>query len=191
MRWFAGFGRLVRGLWPDRNPLRRRSDRIEAAVAALLLLGLVAGVPAATLTAGSLAYGLGVRAEHAQQADRHQIPATLLESAQSGPWPVQVAVRWAAPDGTTRTGLVSVPGGTAAGSTVTVWTDASGQLQAKPLRHSAVIALAALTCIWAALMACVLLLGGWRLTRRGLERRRMRDWDADWRVTGPRWTNRR
>ncbi len=47
MRWFAGFKRLVRGLWPDHNPLRRRSDRIEAAVAALLLLGLLGGVPAA------------------------------------------------------------------------------------------------------------------------------------------------
>ncbi len=191
MRWFAGFGRLVRGLWPDRNPLRRRSDRVEAAVAALLLLGLLGGVPAATLTAGSWAYGLGMRAEHAQQAERHQVPATVLENAVLGPWPVRVEARWTAPDGTSRTGLISVPGGTASGSTVTVWTDASGQLQAKPLRHSAVIALAAFTSVWVALMMGLLLFGAWRWSRRRLERRRMSAWDADWRVTGPRWTNRR
>lgn len=191
MRWFAGFGRLMRGLWPDHNPLRRRSDRIEAAVVALLLLGLVAGAPAVTLTAGSWAYGLGMRAERAQQAERHQVPATPLESAPLGPWPVQVEARWTAPDGTPRTGLISVPGGTAAGSTVTVWTDASGRLAAKPLRHSAVIALAAFASVWAALMTGLLLLGAWRWSRRRLERRRMSAWEADWRVTGPRWTNRR
>ncbi len=191
MRWFAGFGRLVRGLWPDHNPLRRRTDRIEAAIAALLLLGLAAGVPTATLTAGSWAYDLGMRAELTQQAERHQVKATLLESAQLGPWPVQVEARWTAPNGTPRTGLISVTGGTASGSTVTVWTDASGQLQAKPLRHGAVIALAAFTSVWAAITTCLLLAGAWRLTRRRLERRRMSAWDADWQVTGPRWTNRR
>ena len=191
MRWFAGFGRLVRGLWPDHNPLRRRSDRIEAAVAAMLFLGLVAGTPAATLAAGSCAYGLGMRAELAQQAERHQVPATLLESAPFGPWPVQVEARWTAPDGMPRTGLIAVPGGRAAGSAVTVWTDASGKLAAKPLRHTAVIALAAFTGVWAALTACLLLLGAWRWTRRRLERCRMSAWEADWQVTGPRWTNRR
>jgi len=29
--------RVARGLWPDRNPLRRTSDRAEAAMVALLI----------------------------------------------------------------------------------------------------------------------------------------------------------
>ena len=35
----------ARRLWPDRNPLRRAADRVEFAIAALLLVALLAGVP--------------------------------------------------------------------------------------------------------------------------------------------------
>lgn len=39
----------VRRLWPDRNPLRRASDRAEFAVAIMLLVALLAGVPLTAL----------------------------------------------------------------------------------------------------------------------------------------------
>jgi|SRR5208282_3155345 len=97
------FPRLIRGLWPDRNPLRRRSDRAEAALVTRLL--------AAAITAGQWAYVAWVRADHAKQA-WHQVRAVLL-------------------------------------------------------------------------------LGTWRLARRALERRGMAAWEANWLVTGPRWTSRR
>jgi hypothetical protein len=37
--------RAVRGLWPDRNPLPRALDRIEAAVARTLIMAVLAGAP--------------------------------------------------------------------------------------------------------------------------------------------------
>jgi hypothetical protein len=193
MRWFTGFGRLVRGLWPDRNPLRRRSDRAEAGIVALLLAGLLAGAPGAALAAGSWAYGVGIRAEQSQQAGRHQVQATLLEAAPAALGQlVLVQARWAAPDGTPRSGQVTVPAaGMPAGSTVPVWTDASGRLQAPPLRHSTVITVAVLAGTWTAIIVCLLLAGAWRLARGVLRRRRMAAWEADWRATAPRWTSRK
>jgi hypothetical protein len=193
MQWFAGFGMLVRGLWPDRNPLRRRSDRAQAGIVALLLAGLLAGAPGAALAAGSWAYGLGVRAEQSQQAGRHQVQATLLEAAPAAlGQQVLVQARWTAPDGTPRSGQVPVPAaGMPAHSTVPVWTDAAGRLQSSPLRHGTVITVAVLVGTWAAIIACLLLLGSWRLARRALQRGRMAAWEADWRATAPRWTNRK
>jgi hypothetical protein len=192
MRWLVGFGRLVRGLWPDRNPLRRRSDRTEAAVVALLLAGLLVGAPAAAAAAGSWTYGLGVRVQHSQQAGRHQVPATVLEAAPAAQGQqVQVDARWVAPDGPTRTGQILVDAGTPAGGTVPVWTDGAGRLLGPPLRHGAIVMLAVCAGIWAVLMVCALLRGIWCRVNRSMQRRRMTAWEDDWLMTGPRWTNRR
>ena len=60
--------RAVRGLWPDRNPLRRTMDRAEALVVGGLVVVFLAGAPLAAVTAGHAAYSLGSRTAHAQQA---------------------------------------------------------------------------------------------------------------------------
>ena len=44
--------RTLRGLWPDRNPLRRTIDRAEAALVAGLAVAFLAGVPLAAVAAG-------------------------------------------------------------------------------------------------------------------------------------------
>jgi hypothetical protein len=181
-----------RGLWPDRNPLRRHSDRAEAAIVAGLLAAFLVGAPAASVAAGCWAYTAGVRVEHAQQTAWHQVPAVLLEAAPADPAQhVQVPARWTAPNGTPRTGKITITAGTAVGSTVLVWTDAAGRLESAPLRHGTVIGRAVLAAIWAPVIVGLLLLGAWRLARRTLERQRLAAWEADWLVTGPRWTSRR
>ena len=43
--------RVLRGLWPDRNPLRRTIDRAEAVVVAGLAVVFLAGVPLAAVSA--------------------------------------------------------------------------------------------------------------------------------------------
>jgi len=50
-------GRVLRGRRLDRNPLRRRSDRVETTVLGLLLAAFLAGAPFVTHAAGSWAYG--------------------------------------------------------------------------------------------------------------------------------------
>ena len=47
--------RMARGLWPDRNPLRRTVDRVEAVVVAGLAAAFMAGAPLAALAAGHYA----------------------------------------------------------------------------------------------------------------------------------------
>jgi len=190
----AGAVRAARGVWPDRNPLRRTLDRVEAAILAGLAVALLAGAPVAAVTAAHLAAAIGARTAQAQRS-WHQVPVVLLADipgsgyGRSGP---VARARWAAAGGGARTGTVSAPPGARAGSTVPVWVDGSGQLtKAPPLRLSqvneqAVLAAAAAVVALGYLLPCAGL-----LARGLLARRRLAAWDADWRATEPRWTRRR
>jgi hypothetical protein len=60
--------RAVRGLWPDRNPLRRTLDRVEAVVVGGLAVAFLAGAPLAAVTAGHLAYSAASRTAYTQRA---------------------------------------------------------------------------------------------------------------------------
>ena len=71
---------LVRRLWPDRDPLRRRADRAEFAVLVVLLVASLAGAPLTALAAGQWVAASGLHAERAQ-AGRRQVAAVLLHDA--------------------------------------------------------------------------------------------------------------
>src|SRR5437764_916275 len=122
-------GRLWRGLWPGRNPLRRTCDRVETAVLAGLLATFAIAAPLLALFAGQWAYGASVRAQRAELAGRHLVAAVLLADAPPQaiyccPTVQRLArVRWTAPDGRGRTGWVPAPASAWAGSTVRVWVD--------------------------------------------------------------------
>jgi hypothetical protein len=73
----AGAVRAVRGVWPDRNPLRRTLERVEAAILAGLAVAFLAGAPAAAVSAAHLAAAIGARTAQAQRS-WHQVPAVLL-----------------------------------------------------------------------------------------------------------------
>ncbi len=186
--------RLVRGRWPDRNPLRRGSDRAETAMVAVLLAAFLVGAPLAAHYAGSWTYAASAREAHAQQAALHHVPATLLQAAT--PWSVtaggsEAEARWRAPDGQVRTGQLIVPSGAAAGSTVMVWINQAGQLADSPLEYSQAAGRAELSRALAVVaLAVTLILVGW-LGRWALDRHRLAAWDADWLATGPRWSQRR
>jgi len=186
--------RLARRLGLDHNPLRRRSDVIEAwllpaTIAAFLILGtLVAGLVSLRVSADN------AEARRAEQTWR-PAPAVLLRPA-PGPmmsddganaWLVWTPARWVA-DGRTRTGVVPAPSGTRAGATVRVWLDRAGSVQPPPLtpdgagdRVAAAISfsLAALAVFLAALAL---------LARLVLDRRRLAGWEADWLAVGPQWS---
>jgi hypothetical protein len=189
--------RLVHRWRPDRNPLRRTADRIEAVIMAALLAAFLIGAPLAALAAGQWAAAAGLRAEHTQTA-WHRVPAVLIQNApdpahalfQAAMEPL-VRARWSAPDGAPRTGEVYAPGGSTAGSTVQIWTDSSGRVTGMPMAGADVVvrtALAALlaTAIVAAVLALLGLMAHWIF-----DRRRLAAWDAHWSATGPQWTGRR
>ncbi len=187
--------RRIVGLWRelrlDGNPLRRACDRAEAVVLACMLSAFVIVVPLTAVIAGAQAYGAGLRAERAERAAWHQVPAVLLATAPA-PWfaryQVPVRARWTAPDGARRTGDVAALPGTPAGRRVTLWVDASGRPVGAPLRPVQVAAQAAYVAAIAAAIAFSALLCAGALARWMFLRRRLAAWDAEWRAVGPRWT---
>jgi hypothetical protein len=190
-------GRLLRGRRPDRNPVRRASDRAETAVLGVLLAAFLAGAPFAAHAAGSWSYAASSREAQAQQATYRQVSATLLQAAPDGsPHAFDVGAapganaRWWAPDGQLRTGPVFVPRGTAAGSTVLVWTNHSGQLAGPPLQPIQVAGRAQLAAALAVAAAASMLIVIGVLVRWAFYWRRLAAWDAAWLANGPRWSSR-
>jgi len=192
----AWLARLARRWRPDGNPLRRTSDRIEAVLLAILIAAFLCGAPLAGIAAGQAAAASSMRAEHAQ-ASVHRVAAVLLKQAPGKAHPMfqaplepLVPAQWKAPNGTLRTGEVYAPAGAAAGSTVLVWTDRSGQLTASPMQHGDMIEEVALAASLATIAVGAVLAAAGLLARWVLDRRRLAAWDARWRATGPQWTGR-
>ena len=186
---------MIRRLRPDRNPLRRTANRVEAAVMAGLLVVFLAGVPLAALAAAGQVAASGMRAERAQAGWR-QVPAVLLQDApepahalsQASLEPL-VRARWTA-GGSPREGEVYAPGGARAGTTVMVWTDRSGRLESAPVQRADVTALEA-SGGPGGCCPCRGRRGGYRVPRPACPgQASARRLDAGWSRTGPQWTGR-
>lgn len=185
------FGRFVRGRRPDRNPLRRGSDRVETAVLALLVIVFLAAAPFAVLVSGSWALARAHQAQLTERASSYRVPAVVLKldapsvGAYAGPG---AQARWTARDGAVITSEIPIPLGTAAGTTQWLWTTADGQLTNPPLQDSQVTGQAYFAGGFTVFTLAVLLTITGLVTRWTLDKRRMAAWDAEWRTTGPRWT---
>lgn len=186
--------RLIRRLRPDGNPLRRTADRLEAALAAVLIVGFLAGAPLAALVGGNWA-AASARAAQRSEASWHPVQATLLQRAPTAPGSIfvpqhQVRARWRGPNGTTRVGEIYAPGGSRAGRMVTIWTDRSGHLVGYPLQHFDVVVRALLGGLAAVAALSAVLAAIGLATRKLLDRRRLAAWDLGWAASGPEWTGR-
>jgi hypothetical protein len=189
---------MARGLLLDRNPLRRGTDRAEAAIKASLLAVFLALAPVAVATAIHVAYTATDRNVQAEHSSWRQVPAVLLNSAPevtgdgiSVQASAQVEARWTAPDGSRHTGAVFASSGAPAGSTVMVWMDRSGHLTGPPLPRSAPAGRETFAATMTVIVMALVLACAGTVARRMLDRRRLAAWEADWAVTEPRWTSRR
>ena len=192
-RWL---GRLVRGLRPDRNPLRRTSDRVESYLLAGLMVVALAGAPFAAQAASHAAYAGATRAQQAQQAARHQVPAVLTQDAGSTVSAylgslTSVQATWTSVTGVKHAGQIMATAGSAKGSTVIVWTDAAGNLTNPPLQPSQVSGQGYMAALGAVVGVGVVYLCATVIVRRVLNRRRMAAWAADWAVTARAWNRQR
>jgi hypothetical protein len=183
----------------DRNPLRRRTDRIQANLRVILVAVFVLGGPFVIVVVSHGVYAAGLRTARAQAAWRRApavalhvtVMATAWRQPPTAPGPVRLWVRWAAPDGVPRTGEVGYGGHAVRGSVVTVWVDASGRLVHPPLtRATAVARMAGAAMVAPAALALLLCLAGWAVSRV-LDLLRMARWEADWRAVEPEWSGRR
>ena len=185
--------RLTRRLRDDHNPLRRRSDRIEAwllpaVIAAFLVLG-----PLAAVIAVGQAHAANAAEARAQHALR-PVPAVTL-AATPGPlyrsssgWLTWTPARWTT-GGVAHTGQVPVGAGTPAGRRVRVYLDRAGRVQLPPLtpglaRDRVLVAASLALTALAGVLAVAAALSRWRLNRR-----RLSDWAAGWLTVERQWTN--
>ncbi|MFD4602522.1 hypothetical protein ACFWPQ_31400 [Streptomyces sp. NPDC058464] len=176
-----------------RNPLRRHSDVVEA--------WIVLAVWTLALLGGLLAGGAAGAAVHQSFTDRsaatHPVSARLTENAADGPPVVAgydvgkawVTVRWTAADGSTRTGLAKAVPTAKAGSPLQVWVDRGGRLVGPPPSRAEVICESLATAVLVAPVVATAVWGGGWVVRRQLLRRRLAEWDAEWRQIGPQWRN--
>jgi hypothetical protein len=187
--------RWLRGLWPDRNALRRTTDRAEAALVAVVSVALAACVPIAAIEAGGLASASAIH-RHGRQPASYQASAVLTTAAtiQVPSRDIAAAIftapaRWIAPDGAQRSGKISVSPGAEPGSRVAIRVTANGTLVGPPAQPWPASHVVLIEFLAAAATALLLLCLG-ATARSILDKRRIASWDADWRATGPRWSSR-
>lgn len=184
--------RGVRGARPDRNPLRRRTDRLETYLLAGLFVAAAAGAPFAAQAAGRAWYADATQTRQAQLATRHEVRAVLAQSAGViGEYTLSSQVptlaSWKSAGGTLRAGDVPALPGSPQGTLVTVWTNDNGYLVSPPLTVTQVAdqtdaaRVAAIGGVIVGYMASTLAI------RQLLNRRRMAAWDADWVATARVW----
>jgi hypothetical protein len=191
--------RLGRRLWMGKSPLRRRTDRIEAWITALLLVIFLVGAPAAWITAGRWVQREGRLEQQAQQS-WHQVPAVLLKTAPALPnfdlrtswnFDVLAPAQWSGPGGQHLAGQVPATPGAQAGTTVPVWVDDSGRQTGTPLLHGELVKreLGAEVLAPAALAVLLLVVG--LVVRWLMNRRRLAGWETNWAFVGPKWSKHR
>ena len=191
--------RMARWLGFDRNPLRRGTDRVEAVLRLVLIILLVAVIPAAAVAAGRWADHRALHRAELERATDRLVTAVLLKNAPASGIPdpytsVQTAwvrARWQPPGQPPRTGEVLAVAGARQGSTVRTWIDRSGAVTDPPMDHRVVVGYVLAAVIATCQLSWLLLLAAAVLVRRALDRRRMNAWDAEWRASGPLWSGRR
>lgn len=190
-------GRAYRGLRPDRNPLRRRMDRVEVFIFGGLLVAAATAAPLTAVGASHWAYTGALRAAQVEQATGRQVTAVLLGAPVTtiGGYSVTsmlpAPARWTAPGGAPLTGQILVPPGSSKGQAFTIWTDATGAVASPPMTRAQAAdqgTFAAVMAIIVTLVTCITAAG---ITRALTNRRRLRAWTADWAVTAPMWTRQR
>jgi hypothetical protein len=180
----------------DRNPLRRRIDRVEAGVLAGLIAVFLIGAPVLVAGAGHLARAAGLRALRTQ-ATWSQVSATVPRAApnqseSSGQLDtVSLQARWTAPDGQSRSGLITTSPGVVVGNTTRIWVSRSGSPTGAPRERSELLGWTPIAEVGTALVLALMFFLAVRLQRWLFARSRLACWHKAWRAQGPRWTGQR
>ncbi|WP_416984862.1 hypothetical protein [Streptomyces sp. T028] len=189
----------IRGWRWRKNPLRRRSDVVEAWTALIVAVLLLVAVPLAGTVAGRWAHDDAQTVAVQQRAERHRVQAEVVGRVPEGlpsadgvrERTYRVTVRWTPPGEKARTAEARVPEGTHKGDLVDVWFDARGRTVPPPPGGSAVWQHALTVGVCGAGGTAALVLLGHAVIRRVAMRHRLDEWDREWARTEPEWTRRR
>jgi hypothetical protein len=187
--------RVRRWRWRP-NPLKRRSDRLEAwAVLCAFLVSAVGGTVLALL-----AWSAALDVAEEQRAERQRVAAVLTKAADPDARETfyqapdadtsRAPVRWTAPDGTARHGMAEVPDGARAGASVPVWIAPDGSQTAPPAGAGMAHFQAGICALLASGTLIALVCAGHAGVRAALDRRRADAWERAWAEVEPRWRHR-
>jgi hypothetical protein len=180
------------------GPLKRTSDRLQHLARILLVLILLIGVAIALAVA--TAHYTSARTEAAAQAaDRHRASAELLEDERApsdgdgdGDGDIRdvlgAAAVWTDSSGVERRGVIPVPEGAQAGSTVSIWIDREGTRTTRPVSNGDVATESAGYALLTYIGISMVAFGAYRSFRKLLDRNRSRRWAAEWAKVEPVWT---
>ncbi|GAA0340990.1 hypothetical protein NE235_36190 [Actinoallomurus spadix] len=181
----------VRYVCPDRNPLRRRIDRVRSALLLCALAASAFGGPLLAVAVGGATYDSGVGREQAQRLARHRATATVEGVIEAGaPGGSLATLQWRTPAGATRYATVSKAKGDRAGRRRQIWIDRSGALAGPPRTRVQTITTTGVVSVSTLTVAGIGLYGAYALTRRRLDRTGAALWEAEWRDVAPQWTGR-
>lgn len=175
-------GGVVLWRW-RRNPLRRRSDVVEAwlgvAAAALVLLvaPVVAFAVAAVTEHAALDRAQGLRPAAARLVEDAPVTLSRFPGTVGD---VSVPVRWKTSSGASRPGTASVEAGSKAGTVTTVWVDDADRIRPAPPTPARARSQGVALGVGTAVCLCVLVLGGWWTAQVRLDARRRAQWDRSW-----------
>ncbi|GAA1370061.1 hypothetical protein GCM10009612_59180 [Streptomyces beijiangensis] len=183
-----------------RNPLRRRTDLVEAWVALAAVLLIVLAAPVAGWCCGALTDRVLEQAVRHQHQQRHATTALVVkplpgpsvstnpDGSPDGSTRSRVLANWTAADGSRHTGpLITSTLHDKPGDSLPIWTDDHGTVVNHPLDTDTARAHAALAGIAAAGAAGGLVIGARHLIVRLLVRRRYVRLDRAWAEAGPDW----
>lgn len=178
--------------WGRSSPLRRTVDRVERGVLAIAVALAVAAVPVAVL-AGAAVQQASEIVVIQENATAFPTTALLLQDAPANTPGSALGIstalgEWHTQAGTTLTGQVSAPPGTGAGTTVPIWLNAAGRPVEAPLTADQAYWRGVVTVVLVLTIAFTLIAIAYAITHRLLDRRRLAEWEADWRAVEPRWT---
>jgi hypothetical protein len=188
--------RLARRHGLVRSPLRRTTDRIEAAVTVVLVVLAVLVVPAAILIARGI-YHRELTEAAAMATHRTAVTAVLLTDAQlqhagsAEPNSATTALaRWQLPHGQQRSAPLWVGADRHAGDRVPIWIDQHGNRTDPPETPGFMLVTALVIGVELILGGWVLLWALWRVLCSVLNRINATWWDVQWARTGPGWSRR-
>lgn len=190
--------RLARRHGLVRSPLRRTTDRIEAAVTVTVTVVAVLVVLLATITAMRICHRDLIHAA-ATAAGETSVTAVLLTNAelQYGTSAEQgltngttALARWQLPHGQQRVAPLWVGANLHAGDRMTIWIDQRGNRTDPPETPGFIIANAAVLGVDVVIGGWVVLGALWWIVCRVLSRINMARWDVQWARTEPGWNRR-
>ncbi|MGW2717745.1 Rv1733c family protein [Streptomyces sp. NPDC001492] len=177
------------------NPLRRRSDVVEAWIVLAAWTAATAGAVAAGMVGAQAAQ----RVVNEDRADRRPVSAVVVKTVAGSGRDVVTGVRydrvlatvhWSDGKGTVRTGTVDVKPTAKRGSEVRAWTDGRGRLVSAPVNAEEAATRVVLAGTGVGLATGLMVLGGGRLVRLRVQRRATERWGAEWERVGREWGHR-